>query len=196
LYPLIPWVGVLALGYCLGPLLLRDADARRRALVRLGLVLIAAFLVVRAFNGYGDPSPWSVQRSPTLTILSFLNTSKYPPSLVFLLMTLGFALVLLGVADRARGPVARFFIVYGRVPFFYFVLHFYVIHLLALIAGVLTGYGASQFMTMPFAFPRTYGFDLATTYVIWAGVVLALYAPCRWFADVKARRTDAWLSYL
>jgi uncharacterized membrane protein len=196
LYPLIPWIGVLALGYCLGPILLRDPARRRRALVGLGMALTAAFVVIRALNGYGDPSRWSVQRTPTLTLLSFLNTSKYPPSLLFLLMTLGPSLLVLGLADRARGAVARFFIVFGRVPFFYYILHFYLIHLLALAAGVLTGHPASQFMNMPFAFPHTYGFNLATTYAIWAAVVLTLYPLCRWFAGVKARRTDAWLSYL
>jgi uncharacterized membrane protein len=196
LYPLVPWIGVLVLGYCLGPLLLREPEARRRVLIRLGGGVIAAFVIVRAFNAYGDPAPWSMQRTPPLTVFSFVNTTKYPPSLLFLLMTLGPALVLLGIADRARGALARFFIVYGRVPFFYYILHFYLIHLLALAAGVCSGYAASAFMTMPFAFPRSYGFGLVTVYAIWAGVVLALYPLCRWFASVKARRTEAWLSYL
>lgn len=196
IYPLVPWVGVMALGYALGPLLRLEGAQRRRALVGIGLALTAAFVVIRAINGYGDPSRWSPQPRAISTALSFLNTSKYPPSLLFLLMTLGPTIALLGLFDRARGPAARFITTYGRVPFFYYVLHFYVIHALALVAAALTGYDPDQFRTLPFLFPNTYGFSLGVVYLVWAAVVLALYLPCRWFAGLKARRTDAWLSYL
>jgi uncharacterized membrane protein len=195
IYPLIPWIGVMALGYSLGPLS-RDQVGRRRRFVRLGLALTIAFVVVRAINVYGDPAPWTPQPSPVFTLLSFLNTSKYPPSLLYLLMTLGPALVLLGVFDRPPGRLARFFITFGRVPFFYYILHFYLIHLLALAAAALTGFDVRRFLTMPFSFPQEYGFGIGTVYLVWIAVVLALYWPCRWFGELKARRTETWLSYL
>jgi hypothetical protein len=152
--------------------------------------------VLRAVNGYGDPAEWSVQATPTYTVLSVLNTTKYPPSLLYLLMTLGPTLLLLGLFDRTPGPVGRFLVTFGRVPFFFYILHFYLIHLVALAAGVLSGFEAERFLTMPFLFPREYGFSLGVAYLVWIGVVLALYLPCRWFAALKARRTEAWLSYL
>jgi uncharacterized membrane protein len=196
IYPLIPWIGVMALGYALGPLARLEPARRRRVFVQLGLALTAGFIVLRAINLYGDPSPWTPQTSGTFTLLSFLNTSKYPPSLLYLLMTLGPTLVLLGAFDRPAGPIARFFVTFGRVPFFYYILHFYLIHLVALGAAALTGFDVKQFLTMPFLFPKGYGFSLGVAYLVWIGVVLALYLPCRWFAALKARRTEAWLSYL
>jgi uncharacterized membrane protein len=196
IYPLVPWVGVMALGYALGAVFRKDAAARRRTLLTIGAGLTAGFVVVRAINGYGDPSPWSPQRSPLFTAFSFLNTTKYPPSLSFLLMTLGPSLVLLALVDRARAPVVQFLTTYGRVPFFYYVLHFYLIHALALVAAMLTGFDVAQFRVLPFLFPPTYGFSLSVVYLIWIAVVLALYVPCRWFASLKARRTDPWMSYL
>jgi uncharacterized membrane protein len=196
IYPLIPWIGVMAVGYGLGPVAQLEPVRRRRLFVQLGLALTAGFIVLRAVNRYGDPAPWSTQPSLVYTVLAFLNTSKYPPSLLYLLMTLGPALVLLGLFDRAPGPIARFFITFGRVPFFFYILHFYLIHLLALAAAALTGFDVRQFLTMPFLFPPEYGFSLGVAYLVWLGVVLALYWPCRWFAALKARRSEAWLSYL
>jgi uncharacterized membrane protein len=196
IYPLVPWIGVMALGYALGPITRLERSRRRRTFLWLGLALTAAFIVLRAVNGYGDPAPWEPQGSPVYTVLSFLNTTKYPPSLLYLLMTLGPTFVLLSVLDRAPGPVARFFTVYGRVPFFYYILHFYLIHLLALAAAAMTGFDVRDFLTLGLFFPKGYGFSLGVTYLIWIGVVLALYLPCRWFAGVKARRPEGWLSYL
>ena len=196
IYPLIPWIGVMAVGYTLGAPARGDRARRRREFIRLGLALTAAFVALRAINGYGDPAPWTGQASPVYTLLSFLNTTKYPPSLLFLLMTLGPALVLLGLFDRTPGPIARFFITFGRVPFFFYILHFYLIHLLALVAAAWTGFDVRQFLVMPFSFPQEYGFSLGVAYMVWIGVVLVLYWPCRWFGELKARKTDAWLSYL
>ena len=195
IYPLVPWFAVMALGYAFGPLVRLDVAARRRIALRLGLALTTAFIVFRTINGYGDPSRWSAQASPTFTLLSFLNTTKYPPSVLYLLMTLGPTLILLSLFDRSPGPVARFFITYGRVPFFFYILHFYLIHLLALGAGVMGGFDARQFLTMPFVFPQDYGYSLGVAYLVWIGVVLALYLPCRWFGRLKAQRSDGWLSY-
>lgn len=196
IYPLVPWIGVMAVGYAFAPILRHEPARRRRELVQLGSALILAFVLLRAINGYGDPKPWSAQSTWIFTLLSFLNTTKYPPSLLFLLMTLGPAILALAFLDRARGPVARFFIVYGRVPFLYYVLHLYLIHLLVLVAVAVRGAPIEDFLTsFPF-FPQSWGYGLGTAYLVWAAVVLALYPVCRWFAGVKARRRDVWLSYL
>jgi uncharacterized membrane protein len=196
-YPLIPWIGVMALGYTFGPLLLRPEAERRRLLLRLGGAMTLAFFVVRSLNFYGDPGPWSGQPSLLYTMLSFLNTTKYPPSLSFLLMTLGPSIMALAWFEQLRGAVARFLIVFGRVPLFFYILHLLLIHALALVVGLLLGYDARQFMVdWVQGLPGDWGFGLGVVYLMWALVVLALYPVCRWFAGVKARRRDAWLSYL
>jgi uncharacterized membrane protein len=196
LYPLVPWIGVMAVGYVLGSVMLLEGVRRRRVLLGWGLALTVAFVVLRALNGYGDPSRWSAQPSPVYTLLSFLNTTKYPPSLDYLLMTLGPSLVFLALVDRASGPLVRFVVTYGRVPFFYYVLHIYVIHALVLLVAAASGDPLGPFLTLSLFFPATWGFGLGTVYAVWAGVVLALYPACRWFAALKARRADPWLSYL
>jgi uncharacterized membrane protein len=195
-YPVIPWIGVIAAGYGFGALLLRPEAERRRLLLRLGLGLTAAFVLLRAINLYGDPSRWAPQGSALFTLLSFLNTTKYPPSLQYLLMTLGPAIALLPLLDRARGPVARFFIVYGRVPFLYYVVHLFLIHALSVALGVMQGFPVRDFLQVWAFYPERYGVGLGVVYVVWVAVVLAMYPLCRWFADLKARRRDWWLSYL
>jgi uncharacterized membrane protein len=196
-YPLIPWVGVMAVGYAFGPVMKRPPDERRRFCIWLGLAVTAAFVLIRWLNVYGDPSPWKAQPDPVYTVLSFLNTTKYPPSLLYLLMTVGPALVLLGLMDRASGPLVRFFVVYGRVPFLYYVVHLYLIHGLTLVAAAITGQAAPGDLRVFFLFyPKKFGFGLGTVYAIWIGVVLALYPLCWWFARLKARRKDVWLSYV
>jgi uncharacterized membrane protein len=196
-YPLIPWIGVMAAGYAFGSLLLRPTEKRRRLLLCLGLALTGAFVVLRALNVYGDPFPWSPQRTGVLTVLSFLNTTKYPPSLAFLLMTLGPAIASLTWFERLSGPAARFLIVFGRVPLFYYVLHIFVIHAAALALGVMAGFPPAAFLRPIFFNPVPgWGYGLPAIYAIWAAIVLALYPACRWYAGLKARRHDAWLSYL
>jgi len=196
IYPLVPWIGVMAVGYAFGRLLQRPSEERRRLLLRLGGGLTAAFVLIRAINVYGDPAPWSVQESAGRTLLSFLNTTKYPPSFLFLLMTLGPAIALLPLFERLRGPLARAVTVYGRVPLFFYVLHLFLIHALALLVGVLAGFEPRIFLRVWMFLPESWGYGLPVVYLIWAGVVLALYPACRWFAGVKARRREAWLSYL
>ncbi len=198
IYPLIPWIGVMAAGYLFGEILRWEERERRKTLYVLGFSMIAAFVVLRAINVYGDPHPWSVQQNTVFTMLSFINTTKYPPSLLYLLMTLGPAIVALPLFERWKGWSAQFFILYGRVPLFYYVIHIPLIHLAAVIAAVLTGHDPSfLFASNLFAADRgTYGFSLWVVYGIWVGIVLVLYYPCRWFADVKRRRRDVWLSYL
>jgi uncharacterized membrane protein len=195
-YPLVPWIGVMALGYVLGDVYRWEAGERRRFLVRVGLGAMLAFVLVRALDGYGDPRPWTVQRDAAMTLASFLNVTKYPPSLLFLLMTLGPALVALALLERARGTVARWVTVYGRVPLFYYVVHFYLIHALAIALAYAQGGTATFLLGFGKPYAPWYGLGLPGVYVVWASVVVAMYLPCRWFAGVKARRRDWWLSYL
>ena len=197
-YPLVPWIGVMAVGYAMGPLFLRPLPERDRGLLRLGLSLTAACVVLRLTNLYGDPSPWTRQTDPARTILSFLNTTKYPPSLLFLLMTLGPALAAIPLLDRASGSLAEVLRTFGRVPLFFWLLHVPLIHLVAL-ALSLAAYGhVIPWLTgnPPTRLPDGYGYGLAVVYAVTAGVLVVLHPLCRWFAEVKRRRREAWLSYL
>ena len=201
-YPLIPWVGVTAVGYGLGQVYSWEADRRRAFLLRVGAALSLAFLVLRAINVYGDPSHWADQKNGLFTVLSFLNTTKYPPSLLFLLMTLGPAMMFLSAVDRGTPRMLRPAVVFGKVPLFYFALHFALIHVLAVIVCY-TRYGSAHWMFespdlghYPFSPPPGWGFSLPVVYLVWAFVVVATYPLCRWFAGLKQRRADPWLSYL
>jgi uncharacterized membrane protein len=201
-YPLIPWIGVTAVGYGLGQVYGWDAGRRRAFLLRLGLSLSLAFLVIRGVNAYGDASRWTGQKTALFTMLSFLNTTKYPPSLLFLLMTLGPAMLLLWAVDRGTPRILRPALVIGKVPLFYYLLHFPLIHLLAVVTCYLR-YGTAHWMFespdlahYPFSAPPGWGYSLPVVYLIWAAVVVAMYPLCRWFAALKQRRSDPWLSYL
>jgi uncharacterized membrane protein len=201
-YPLIPWVGVTAVGFALGQVYAWDADRRRAFLLRLGIALTAAFVVLRFINVYGDPNRWSTQKTALYTVLSFLNVIKYPPSLLFLLMTLGPALVLLRAVDGRMPRALRPALVIGKVPMFYYVLHFTLIHLFA-VATCYARYGTAHWMFespdlahYPVTPPPGWGYSLPVVYLVWALVVLAMYPLCRWFAALKQRRSDPWLSYL
>ncbi len=200
-YPLIPWVGVTAAGYGLGQIYSWPAERRKVFLLRLGIILTAAFVVLRGINIYGDPSRWSVQKSALFTVLSFLNTVKYPPSLLFLLMTLGPALLLLWALDGGTPAWLRPAHTIGKVPLFYFLLHVPLIHTLAIIVCYLR-YGQVHWMfespgigQFPITPPPGWGFSLPIVYLVWIFVVVALYPLCSWFAALKQRRNDAWLSY-
>lgn len=201
-YPLIPWIGVTALGYCLGRIYGWPAGRRKSFLLRTGLGLTAAFVVLRALNVYGDPNPWSVQKSAALTVVSFLNTVKYPPSLLFLLMTLGPAMLALCAVDGRTPQILRPALIIGKVPMFYYGLHIPLIHIMAVIICY-ARYGHVYWMFQsptaaqyPFTPPPGWGLSLPAIYLIWGIVVVLLYPLCRWFAGVKQRRSDAWLSYL
>jgi uncharacterized membrane protein len=196
LYPLAPWFAVMALGYVLGPIFKLEAARRRRVLLALGAGLTAAFVLLRATNLYGDASPWATQPEAAFTVLSFLNVTKYPPSLLYLLMTLGPLCLLLAGAERLRGPLEQVLVVFGRVPFFYYVLHLAVLHGLALTVGVAQGFSAGQLIGPFWSFPKPFGLHLGEIYLLWASVIFLLYWPCRAFAALKARRSDWWLSYL
>lgn len=201
-YPLIPWVGVTAVGYGLGQVYRWPSERRRALLLRAGLGLTAMFVVLRAVSVYGDPRRWAVQHSAAFTLLSFLNTTKYPPSLSFLLMTLGPALLLLWAFDRGTPRSLRPALVIGKVPLFYYLLHIPLIHVLALVTCY-ARYGDVHWMfesptldRYPITPPPGWGFSLPVMYLVWALVVIMLYPLCRWYAALKQRRSDAWLSYI
>jgi uncharacterized membrane protein len=199
LYSIIPWIGVMAAGYAFGTILTFDPARRDRICFRLGLGATALFILLRAFNLYGDPQPWSASAMPAL--LAFLNTSKYPASLLFLLMTLGPTIALIPLVERGRGALAHWLTVFGRVPFFFYILHIPVIHALALVTSRIRE-GAMNpwlFTNHPMGNPPPpdgYVWGLGTLYLVWAVAIAILYFACRWFGDLKARRSDAWLSYL
>ncbi len=200
-YVLIPWVGVTAAGYGLGQIYSWPSARRKAFLLPLGAGLSATFLVLRGINTYGDPLRWSTQRSAVFTALSFLNTMKYPPSLLFLLMTLGPALLFLWAVDARTPHWLRPALIVGKVPMFYYLLHIPLIHMLA-IAVCYARYGQVHWMfespslrQFPITPPPGWGYSLPIVYLVWAVVVLTLYPLCRWFADLKRRRSDAWLSY-
>jgi uncharacterized membrane protein len=188
LYPLIPWIGVMAAGYLLGPVMQLEARPRQWVLFQLGAAITLGFIVLRATNLYGDPAPWLVQETWLGTLLSFLNCEKYPPSLLYLMMTLGPALLLLASFEHAKGFFARFLSVFGQVPFFYYVVHIYLIHLLA----VATAFA----MTGDFVRSPEIGIGLGGVYLVWLLVLVLLYPVCRWFAELKSSRKGWWWSYL
>ena len=201
-YALVPWVGVTAAGYALGALWEMPRERRRSLLLRLGVACIAAFVVLRAFNLYGDPRPWAPQATATFTVLSFLNLNKYPPSLLFLLMTLGPVLLVLRALDGRTPRALRPARVIGEVPMFYYMMHILLLHVAALFASVVRYGTARPAIESPTLdrFPMTqlpgWPAALPIVYVVWIGVVLALYPLCAWYAALKRRSRSRWLSYL
>jgi uncharacterized membrane protein len=194
LYSIVPWVGVIAAGYAFGAVLTLEPRRRRRACLAIGLSATALFVVLRGLNLYGDPRPW---RSG----LEFLNATKYPASLSFLLMTLGPTIAVMPLLDGASGALARWLTVFGRVPFFYYVLHIPLIHVLALIVsrlrlGEVSAWLFADHPMAPPPPPEGYVWSLALLYAVWAIAIVMLYVACRWYADLKARRTDWWLRYI
>jgi uncharacterized membrane protein len=196
-YPLLPWIGVMLVGYGSAGLFELPERRRNQLLVRVGLAMIIAFIALRASNVYGDPRPWvSDSGSLSASVMSFLGTTKYPPSLLYLLMTLGPAAIACACVDRLRAPVRDVLTTFGRAPLAFYVVHFYLIHVLALLLGVAQGFSADQFLTRYRYFPEGFGVGLAGVYLAWTTVVVMVYPLCRWVAAVKARRQDWWLSYV
>jgi uncharacterized membrane protein len=197
IYPVLAWIGVMLVGFGAAELFELPTARRNAVLLRTGLALTAAFVLLRTLDVYGDPNPWQLQAGgTTATVIDFLNTTKYPPSLQFLLMTLGPAGVLCALADRWTGFGKRALVTFGRVPFAFYVPHFLLIHVIAILLGIAQGFNARQFFTIFFFFPKGYGVGLPGVYALWAVVVIVLYPFCRWVAAVKARRRDWWLSYV
>ncbi len=200
-YALIPWVGVTAAGYGLGQIYRWPSERRKAFLLPLGIGLVVAFFILRGVNIYGDPSRWNTQRSAAFTVLSFLNTTKYPPSLLYLLMTLGPAMLFLWAVDAGTPGWLRPALTIGKVPMFYYLLHIPLIHLIA-VGVCYARYGQAHWMfespglgEFPITPPPGWGYSLPIVYLVWACVVLTLYPLCLWFAGLKQRRSDAWLSY-
>jgi len=194
-YPLLPWIGVIALGYGFGATIGLNIAIRRKLYMRLGLAMIAAFVLLRAANFYGDPVEWSLQANGMLTLLSFLNAEKYPPSLLYLLMTLGPALCLLSIfTGWGPGRLRNALLVFGRVPLFYYVLHLYLLRFTALPVSFWL-YGAAAVKPPPGPAGSAM-LGLSATYISWVIAILILYPACVWFARIKERRRDWWLSYL
>ena len=196
-YTLVPWAGVMAMGYAFGPVFKLDPGARRHLLLWAGTALIACFILLRATNLYGDPAPWGVQETSLGTLLSFINCEKYPPSLLYLMMTLGPTLVLLALFEHVHGWIADWLTTFGRVPFLFYVVHLPVIHALAVGLAWLT-VGDADFMfghAVP-PKPSGYGLGLPGIYAVWLIVLVMLYPLCHWFAALKRGRQDWWLSYL
>jgi len=196
LYPLLPWLGVMLFGFGASRLFEREAPARNRALLRWGIGITAAFIVLRFIDGYGEPNHWQTQASRAATLIDFLNTTKYPPSLLFLAMTLGPAAILCAFADRMHGFLKDALVMYGRVPFAFYVAHFFLLHFLSLVLGAFQGVPVGRLLTFPAFYPQGYGVSLVGVYVVWLLVVVLLYPFCRWVAGVKTRSRVWWLSYV
>ena len=199
-YPLIPWIGVMAAGYAFGRLYTMEPDVRRRMLLRLGGGLIALFVILRSGNFYGDANRWSVQPTSAFTMLSFLNTTKYPPSLLYLCMTIGPAILLLGFIEQGRrGRVGSALVTLGRVPLMFYVLQWAFAHGAAYVAYAVAGKPTEALFRYHDHTPDVLaqaGFSLPVVYLFWIVGVLALYPICKWYAGVKRRRNDWWLGYL
>ncbi len=201
LYSLVPWIGVMAAGYAFGWVMRQEPGKRNRLCLWIGLGSTALFLLLRGFNLYGNPWPWGGPESQMPALLSFLGTNKYPASFLFLLMTLGPTIALIPLLEHARGAVARWLVVFGRVPLFYYVLHIPLIHLVAVLISLVrtpadTGWLFTNHPMMPPDVPDGYMWSLGLLYLVTAGVVILLYFPCRWYAGVKARGGSRWLSFL
>lgn len=196
-YPLLPWIGVMFVGYGAAGLFELPEQRRNELLVRIGLGLVIAFVLIRALNVYGDPQPWeSDPSSIAASVMSFLATTKYPPSLLYVLMTLGPAAIACAFVDRLYGPIRNVLMTFGRAPLAFYIAHLYLIHAAAILLGIAQGFSAEQFLTHYRFFPKGFGVGLLGVYLIWIAVVLILYPLCRWVAGVKARRQDWWLSYV
>jgi len=201
-YPILPWAGVMALGYYFGSLYNKkyDPQKRHKLLSRIGYSAIALFIIVRLINQYGNSNHWQSFETAGQTLFSFFNPSKYPPSLTYLLMTLGPTFLFLAKADSIKGKVVEFFSVYGRVPFFYYIIHVYVIHLLALAVAQFTGFGWQNMIFTSWVTEspqlKGYGLNLGLVYIIWIAIVILLYPLCKKFGAYKlGHKEQWWLSY-
>ena len=206
LYSVIPWIGVMAGGYAFGKVMTFEPARRRQLCLTIGLSAIALFLVLRGFNLYGDPRPWHSSGSaptgslPMPGVLSFLNTTKYPASLCFLLMTLGPIITLIPFVEGLSGALARAITLFGRVPFFFYMLHIPLIHALALVVSKISlGYVSPWLFTNhPMGNPEPpngYVWSLPLLYLVWGIAIVLLYFACRWFAELKARNDWSVLRY-
>lgn len=199
-YPPIPWFGIMLVGFSFGRYFQLSKEERKHLFIRLGLGSIVLFLIIRFINIYGDPVLWSTQKDTLFTFMSFVNVTKYPPSLLFCLITLGIMLLLLSLADQFHQKIQNTTIVYGRAPLFYFIVHFYVIHIITIIMLFLQGFDWQQLEFASGTFGRPKGLEsglpLWAIYIIWISVVIILYKPSQWFGTYKAKSQNWWIRYL
>jgi uncharacterized membrane protein len=203
-YPLLPWIGIMTLGYCIGPLFGNSfrPETRKEILLLLGSFVTAAFFLIRLSDTYGDPAPWSPQKNLVYTLMSILNVTKYPPSLLYTMVTLGPAMIFLALAEKPLQKLTRKLAVFGRVPMFYYIVHIYLIHIFATIAAGLSGYAFTDMILSTKLVRSTqlkgYGFGLPVVYFVWFALILLLYPMCKWFDRYKQQHLHAkpWLSYL
>jgi uncharacterized membrane protein len=202
-YPLIPWLGIMLAGYAIGKWYTRDFDAatRRKQLLMAGIAAVALFIILRFINIYGDPAPWSTQKDIVFTTLSFINCTKYPPSLLYTLMTLGPVLIILSWMEGKELNFLKPALVFGRVPLFYYVLHFYLIHAVSLISYMIIADKSLSEVDFHFGnafggIPNGFGYSLGIVYIAWISIVVALYPVCKWYNRYKSTHSYTWLSYL
>jgi uncharacterized membrane protein len=198
-YAFIPWLSVMCLGFGLGPIYRLDQAERTKRLLPIAIGLLVAFVLVRLLDGYGDPAPWSHQATPMRTFMSFMNVSKYPPSPDYAFATLGVSILLFLALDKLRGPLARVLLAYGRTPLFTYICHIYILHLLMLGAVLALGFPfgtATDTVLSSKVLDNGWGFGLPVVYAVWLTVLILLVPLSMWFAALKARRRDWWLSYL
>ncbi|GAB4023221.1 DUF1624 domain-containing protein [Spirosoma koreense] len=198
-YPLIPWLGIMLLGFACGQLMEQPRDRRKSLLLRVSLGSLLLFVLLRLLNVYGDPVPWSPQKDSLFTVLSFINVTKYPPSLQYDLLMLGLMFLILSAADGANNVFTRWLTVYGKVPMFYYILHWYLVHLSMIAMSLLQGYTLADIPSGPLNFgrPEGAGISLGLVYVVWLGLVLALYPLCQWYGRYKAAHPEiGWLRYV
>ncbi len=198
-YALLPWTGVMLVGYSLGTLYTKEAARRKKTLTTIALSMLAFFIIFRAFNIYGDPAPWSIQKSSMLSFISFLNVTKYPCSLLYLCLTLGITILILAHTENAANRFSRILIVYGNVPFFYYVCHWFLAQAITITLFFSTGHHLGDLNPDKTGFtfsPNNFGLPLAGVYAIWLLLITLLYFPCRWFGQYKKTHKQWWLSYL
>lgn len=199
-YPPVPWLGIMLVGFATGSFFEWPGERRKGLFIKIGLSALCLFIIIRCLNIYGDPIKWATQKSSVYTFLSFMNVAKYPPSLVFCLVTLGIMFIMLALAEGAKNGLAKIAAVYGKVPLFYFLVHFFLIHCIMLAMMFVQGFHWAQldFASGSFGRPKGLqsGVSLGVIYVIWIGVVVILYLPCRWFANYKSKHKQWWLKYI
>jgi uncharacterized membrane protein len=195
-YPVIPWIGVMTLGYVFADFYRLEATSRQQKMTLLGIGITLLFFIVRGLNIYGDMNPWSLQSTPGMSVVSFFNVTKYPPSLSYLLMTLGPSIILLSVFERVHGKISDFLVVFGRVPMFFYIVHLYLIHTIAVILGVFQGYSIMDMMTDFEQYPGGYGFGLLVTYVLWILLIIFTYYLCKSYIVFKKGKTHPFFSYI
>ncbi|WP_332369465.1 hypothetical protein [Spirosoma telluris] len=198
-YPIIPWLGIMLVGFACGALIERPVNERKPILLRIGLGALFLFVLLRFLNIYGDPAPWSAQKDQVFTILSFINVTKYPPSLLYTLVTIGPMLLFLSAIDGTSNGFTRWLTVYGKVPMFYYILHWYLVHISMLVMSFLQGYTWADIPSGPLNFgrPEGAGISLGGVYAVWLGLVILLYPACKWYGQYKAEHPEiGWLRYI